>query len=209
MQLISKHSEICKRVASEMVRAMETYFQGGDLSPHEKVVDKLEDDSDDIKREIKEIYMKLKWSFFDRFETRKLISDQERIVDLVDDVLKLLMMNKVEDIPEDVKKMMMELARETEKAVEEMADVVENLSKVVESGFAPSELKAENEMTREVEREETKTDEIGKELGKRIFSLKNSMNPVDVMFLGRIVMMIMEVADLAENAAERIRMLIT
>ena len=208
MELINKHSEICKQVAAQMVLALGDYFQGKDLTKYEEVVDRLEDESDDIKKKFKEIYMKLKWSFFDRFEMRKLISDQERMVDVVDDILKLLMMNAVEDVPDGVKDKMVKLAEEAEKAVSEMAQVVEDLSKVVESGFSPVEIKKEDEKTREVEKEETRTDQLGRELGREIFALKSSMNAVDVMFLGRIVMMIMEVAELAENAAERIRMLL-
>ncbi len=207
VELIEKHAHICCEVATELQRAVKKYLNGLPLDEYERLVDKYEKDSDEIKAQMKRVYSKLRWSFFDKAEVRKLISDQERMVDIVDDIIKLLTMNQVEDIPQDVKDMMMELTKEVVKSVDKMVKTINGLERVAESSFSPAEIEREVALMKEVEREETLTDEIGRELGKRIFSLKNSMNPVDVMFLGKITTMLMEVADLAENAAERIRLL--
>ncbi len=208
VELLKEHTEICVKVVDILERAVKDYLEGNTLEDYEREVDELEDASDELKLKAKEIYKKLKLSFFDKVESMRLVSDQERIVDLVDDILKLLMMNRVEGLPEEVRDGLLKLSREVKNAVTEMGHAIEELERVVESGFSPYELKKENKLTKKVESEETSTDEIGKELGKMIFSLKNTLNPVDVIYLERITTMLMKIADLAENAAERILMLI-
>ena len=207
VKLIERHTHICCKVATELQKAIKKYLDGQPLDEYERLVDKYEKDSDEIKAQMKRLYSRLRWSFFDKEEMRRLISDQERMVDIVDDIIKLLTMNQVEDIPQDVKNMTMELTKEVVKSVDKMVKTINGLEIVAESNFSPTEIEKEVALMKEVEREETLTDEIGRELGKKIFSLKNSMNPVDVMFLEKVTTMILEVADLAENAAERIRLL--
>ncbi|MCD6449289.1 MAG: DUF47 family protein [Thermotogaceae bacterium] len=207
VELIERHAHICHEVAKDLQIAIKKYLDGQPLEEYERLVDRYEKDSDEIKTQMKKIYSNLRWSFFDKAEVRKLISDQEKMVDITDDIIKLLTMNQIDEIPQDIKDMMMELTSEVVKSVENMVKTIYGLEKVAESSFSPAEIEKEEMLMEKVEKDETLTDEIGKKLGQRIFSLKNSMNPVDVIFLGRITTMLMEVADLAENAAERIKLL--
>ncbi len=205
LELLVKLSEIGERAVSQLRLAVEDYFNGRDISSHGKVVDGLERDADKLKFEIRNIYKRIKWGYFDKSELDALVSSIEMIVDVADDILKLLQMNQVSFCPKDVSEGILNIAVEVERAVRELRMSAEELWKVVESGFSPSEYEKEEEMVSEVECEESSVDALGIKVGKKIFSLKEDLNPVDVMFLGRITTMLSQISDLAENAAERIR----
>ena len=205
LKLLVDLAKTGERAVSQLKLAVEDYFKGKDISEYGKAVDSLERDADKLKFEIRDIYKKIKWGYFDKGELDALVSNIEMIVDVADDVLKLLQMNRVSSCPGDVSEGILKIAKEVERAVKELRLSAEELWRVVESGFSPSEYEKEEEMVSEVECEESSVDELGIKVGKRIFSLKEEMNPVDVMFLGRITTMLSQISDLAENAAERIR----
>ncbi len=83
----------------------------------------------------------------------------------------MLTMNKVEYIPEDVSKDILQLSDLVSESVIHMSEVAKELRLIVESAFSPMEVKQEDERVSVVEKEEQSSDILGLEIGKQPFWL--------------------------------------
>ncbi|ODN31093.1 DUF47 domain-containing protein [Fervidobacterium thailandense] len=207
IQLLVEHAQLCVRAGELMEQAVKDYFTSREISGISKLIDELEDEADAIKLKLREIYSKLKWTYFNKNDFLDLLHNIDSIIDLTDDVLKMLTMNSVEDTPEDVKKDVVKLAELVRLSIKHMYDSVEELKTLIESAFSPREVRKEDEQAQVVEREEHSSDLLGIDIGKRLFSLKNRMNAVDIMFLNSVVILLMRIEDRAKNVVEKVRLI--
>ncbi len=118
------------------------------------------------------------------------------------------MLNTLEKpLDKELANLLFQLAREASRTIDVMFKSVEGLILVVESSFSPKSLQDEEKEALEVEDLEASTDKTSIEIGKRLFSMKNSIHPVDLFFLEKVVRLLARIADHAENVVERIRMI--
>jgi len=208
VELLKEHGNYCKKAIELASQALDDYFKGEDISSLANEVDRLEEKADEIKMKIRMISSKLRWGYFSKPDISDLIHEQDALIDLTDDFTKMLTMNRVENCPTDIVEDMKELMKEAVDAVKVVMEAIDELQYVVESAFSPSELKHEEEETRKVEKDETATDVSGIKIGKKLYALKNSMNPADVVYLNNLVIILMKIADNAENVVERINTIV-
>jgi hypothetical protein len=207
LELLSEHSKLCVKAANLMYTAIEKYLNNIQVNELSKEIDGLEDNADQLKLQLRDIYSKLKWTYFNKSDFLDILHNVDSIIDLTDDVVKVLTINQVDPVPEDIKAPILELADAVRKSVEHMDITIQELKNVVESGFAPKEIEKEAKEIETVEADERSSDKLGLELGKRLFAKKNEMNPVDIMFLNNVVILLMRIEDRAKNVVERIRMI--
>lgn len=207
LELLSEHSKLCVKAANLMYTAIEKYLNNIQVNELSKEIDGLEDNADQLKLQLRDIYSKLKWTYFNKSDFLDILHNVDSIIDLTDDVVKVLTINQVDPVPEDIKAPILELADAVRKSVEHMDITIQELKNVVESGFAPKEIEKEAKEIETVEAEERSSDKLGLELGKKLFAKKNEMNPVDIMFLNNVVILLMRIEDRARNVVERIRMI--
>ncbi|MBO8161526.1 MAG: DUF47 domain-containing protein [Thermosipho sp. (in: Bacteria)] len=207
-KLLSEHAEFCLKAGKLVPEILDSYFAGKEILDYSEKIDKFESQADEIKVRLREIYTKLRWSYFDRIDALQIIHNQDAIIDSVDDFVKVLTMNKVIDCSEEIKEKIKELGNFVLDSIKLMKDSVDELKIVVESDFSPNEISKEDNLTYSVEKDESSTDTLGINIGKLLYNLKNEMNPVDIIFLNNIVILLMKIADRAENVVERIRMII-
>jgi len=207
LELLSEHSKLCVKAANLMYTAIEKYLNNIQVNELSKEIDGLEDNADQLKLQLRDIYSKLKWTYFNKSDFLDILHNVDSIIDLTDDVVKVLTINQVDPVPEDIKAPILELADAVRKSVEHMDITIQELKNVVESGFAPKEIEKEDQGVETVEAEERSSDKLGLELGKKLFAKKNEMNPVDIMFLNNVVILLMRIEDRARNVVERIRMI--
>jgi len=191
-----------------MESALKNYLDNNSVFEESKNVDTLEEKADHIKLQLRDIYGKLKWTYFNKSDFLDILHNIDSIIDLTDDVVKMLTMNTIDEVPDDVKSDILGLASVVVKSVQHMNETILKLKTVVESSFSAKEIKLEDEKVEIVEVEETSSDKIGIEIGRKLFSKKHEMNPVDIMFLNSVVILLMRIEDRAKNAAERIRIII-
>jgi predicted phosphate transport protein (TIGR00153 family) len=207
LELLSEHSKLCVKAANLMYTAVEKYLNNTSVDDLSKEVDKLEHAADQLKLQLRNIYSKLKWTYFNKADFLDILHNVDSIIDLTDDVVKVLTINQIDHVPEDIKAPVQELTDTVRKSVEHMDAIIQELKTVVESGFAPKEIEKEDQGVETVEAEERSSDKLGLELGKKLFAKKNEMNPVDIMFLNNVVILLMRIEDRARNVVERIRMI--
>jgi len=207
IQLLVEHAQLCVRASELMEQAVKDYFMNMEISSISTLIDELEDEADAIKLKLREIYSKLKWTYFNKNDFLDLLHNIDSIIDLTDDVLKMLTMNNIENVPQDVKNDVLKLAELVKMSIKHMYENVEELRTLIESAFSPREIRKEDQQAEVVEKEEHSSDLLGIEIGKRLFSLKNSMNAVDIMFLNSVVILLMRIEDRAKNVVEKVRLI--
>lgn len=208
LELLFKHAALCTEAAQIMKKSVSEYLDGATVDDKSAEIDALEHDADQIKLQIRELFNKLKWTYFSRVDFFELLHNMDSIIDTTDDVLKMLTMNTVENIPEDIKTDIRKLTSLVAESVQHMYESIEKLKMVAESAFAPKELENEDERVHVVEKEETSSDTIGIEIGRKLFKKKREMNPVDIMFLNNVVILLTHTEDKAKNVVEKVRMII-
>lgn len=208
LELLFKHATLCTEAAQIMKKSVSEYLDGATVDDKSAEIDALEHDADQIKLQIRELFNKLKWTYFSRVDFFELLHNMDSIIDTTDDVLKMLTMNTVENIPEDIKTDIRKLTNLVAESVQHMYESIEKLKMVAESAFAPKELENEDERVHVVEKEETSSDTIGIEIGRKLFKKKREMNPVDIMFLNNVVILLTHTEDKAKNVVEKVRMII-
>jgi predicted phosphate transport protein (TIGR00153 family) len=208
LELLSEHSALCVEASKIMESALKNYLDNNSVFEESKKVDTLEEKADHIKLQLRDIYGKLKWTYFNKSDFLDILHNIDSIIDLTDDVVKMLTMNTIDVIPDDVKSDILGLANVVVKSVQHMNETILKLKTVVESSFSAKEIKLEDEKVEIVEVEETSSDKVGIEIGRKLFSKKHEMNPVDIMFLNSVVILLMRIEDRAKNAAERIRIMV-
>ncbi|MDK2886372.1 MAG: uncharacterized protein PWP54_930 [Thermosipho sp. (in: thermotogales)] len=207
-KLLSEHAELCLKSGKLIPEILDSYFDGKDVLNFSNDIDKFESQADKVKTRLREIYTKLKWSYFDRIDALQIIHNQDSIIDAIDDFVKVLTMNQVENCPEEIVDKIKKLGNVVFESINLMKTSVDELKVVVESDFSPNEISKEDSITYSVEADESSTDQLGIEIGRLLFKQKNNLNPVDIIFLNNVVILLMKISDRAENVVERIRMII-
>jgi len=210
VELLREHAQTTKKASEFILPTLEAFLSENTeaLSTISKRVDQLERNADDLKVQIRESYSKLKFVYFDRVDVLTILQQEDAVIDAIDDFAKYVMLNTLEKpLDEELANLLFQLAREASQAIDVMFKSVEGLILVVESSFSPKSLQDEEKEALEVEDLEASTDKTSIEIGKRLFSMKNSFHPVDLFFLEKVVRLLARIADHAENVVERIRMI--
>jgi len=210
VELLREHAQTTKKASEFILPTLEAFLSENTeaLSTISKRVDQLERNADDLKVQIRESYSKLKFVYFDRVDVLTILQQEDAVIDAIDDFAKYVMLNTLEKpLDEELANLLFQLAREASQAIDVMFKSVEGLILVVESSFSPKSLQDEEKEALEVEDLEASTDKTSIEIGKRLFSMKNSIHPVDLFFLEKVVRLLARIADHAENVVERIRMI--
>jgi len=210
VELLREHAQTTKKASEFILPTLEAFLSENTeaLSTISKRVDQLERNADDLKVQIRESYSKLKFVYFDRVDVLTILQQEDAVIDAIDDFAKYVMLNTLEKpLDEELANLLFQLAGEASQAIDVMFKSVEGLILVVESSFSPKSLQDEEKEVLEVEDLEASTDKTSIEIGKRLFSMKNSIHPVDLFFLEKVVRLLARIADHAENVVERIRMI--
>lgn len=208
LKLLYEHAIVTQNAAQFIIPALNNYFDNQSIDQMCTQVDILEDKADELKIMIRESYSKLKFVYFDRVDILTILHEEDAVIDAVDDFLKSLTLNKLEKpLTKDLKDLMFELAQNSFDSVHMMTMAVEDLLTLVESSFSRSIASEEDKLATKVETDESRTDRISLQLGKKIYSMKNSMHPVDLYFLEKLAGLLTRIADHAKNVAEKIKMI--
>ncbi len=208
LKLMKEHAELAKKSVDFLPDVFGKYFYEKDISAISKEVDQIEHDADQIKVEIRKAYEELRYSFFNKMDMLFVLHKQDAIIDKADDVIKLLMMNQVKNLDHVIIKDIVGLTHTVVDSVDMMTESISNLTLVAESSFAKKELDREKAEIMAVEKKESISDDESIIIGKKLYGMKEEMNAIDILFLGKVVRNLSKISDRAESVAERVRMLI-
>jgi predicted phosphate transport protein (TIGR00153 family) len=144
----------------------------------------------------------------DRDDLLSLISDQDRMADITEDIAKTLLFRNME-VPDSLREILDELLEGTMEISAAAKDMIEQLDELVQVGFRGREQKKVSEMIAGVRRSEHNIDSILFRTKRTLFENEKGMDPVSVMFWYQLIDLLGSISDQAENVADRLLLFIS
>ncbi len=197
----------------ECVKALDealTAFEKGDMErfrEKKKRVEELENEADRIKSNIRNHLPKGIWMPVDKSFFLMTLTEEDSILDYAEDAVIWIDM-RGKPLPPELAEDFSRLQRIVVKTVEEFEKAVNNIPHVLESSFSEKERGETKQYIYNVHRLEHESDIAEREITKKIFSLEDHLDPVTIWHLTKLVSILGDIANHAENASDRIRAMI-
>ena len=201
-------------VAFKAVKSLGMFFEaaiGGDWETASELRDKineLEHEADDIKKDIRVHLPKSLFMPVPREDLLELLLVQDMMANLSKDISGIVLGRRME-IPESIIGQFSEFVERNIDAARQARKSVRELDELFTTGFRGAEAELVEALVEELDDIETDTDEKQAALRWSVYKIENDMNPVDVMFLYKIIEMTGEIADMAERVGRRLELLLS
>lgn len=207
IQEIIQHARVVENASDYLPELFKKFLNGEDVTELVNIVDKLEDEADDIKNNIRKNLKKGYMYRFERVDLLSFIEIQDKIADKIEDVAKMMTLNKV-DLGDEPKNKIFSIVEEVENMLDLFKGSVKYLDKIVDSDFSKDTIEHEENDITEMKWFEKDIDNKIFDFGKWIYEQKDTMNPIDLLFLRKLVLTLSDIADLSQNVTDRIHILI-
>lgn len=207
---LEKHCDIAYKCARQLVDFFTAVVED-DWDKAAKVRDRigeLEHEADDVKKEIR---LRLPKSLFmpvPREDLLNLLLVQDRIANRARDVSGLVLGRRME-IPPSVAADFLEFVQRNVDAAKQARKSVRELDELFTTGFKGAEVELVESLIEELDRIETDTDDRQAALRAAVFRIEDTLNPVNAVFLYRVIELTGEIADMAERVGRRLELLLS
>lgn len=166
-------------------------------------VRELESKADAIKRKVR---IKLHRNLFlpvARTDLLSLLVTQDNLANQTKDVIGLMIGRKMV-FPEEIQGLMMEYLQTIHTTIDQAKQTIGELSDLQESGFGRNVIHLAESMITEIDRLESKTDDIQIQIRQKLFVIEKDHAPVDVIFWYSAIEKLGEVADWAQRIGAKL-----
>jgi predicted phosphate transport protein (TIGR00153 family) len=194
----------CVAMVSDVIAA----FEAGDIEKLEalaKEVSKQEHQADLVKNEIRNHLPKSLFMPVARGSLLEILALQDDIADVVEDLASLLTLRQTPMISEIQEDFHAFLTKNLE-AFEATHGIINELDRLLETGFSGQEARRVTEMVEHVAFKEHEADIIQMRLLKYIMQNDGNMSPSEFYLWSNMLTNIAAISNLSENLANRIRM---
>jgi predicted phosphate transport protein (TIGR00153 family) len=207
---LEKHIEIAYRCAKQL----EGFFAAAVAGDWEKAgqvreeIERLEGAADDLKKAIR---LRLPKSLFmpvPREDLLELLLVQDKIANRTKDVSGIVLGRKMR-IPAEVADQFIEFVERNVDAAKQARKSVRELDELFTTGFRGAEVDLVSGLIEELDQIETDTDDKQAALRAAVFAIEDTLNPVDAVFIYKVIELTGEVADMAERVGRRLELLLS
>ena len=170
-------------------------------------IDHLEREADQLKRGIR---LRLPQGLFmplPRTDLLELLTQQDKIANRAKDVAGLLLGRQLR-FPVEMKADLQAYVSRCLDATALARDAIAELDDLLETGFRGRELALVEQMVQRLDEIEDDTDQLQIRLRQRLYTLESQLNPVDVMFLYKVLETIGDLADQADRVGARLEVML-
>ena len=183
-------------LARDMARAKDLNYK----------VSEIEDQADKVYDQLTSQLPKSMFMPVHRHDLLSVLESQEAIADTAQEIAGLVQLPL--DVPEEMHKPMIALARRGVKTCQRALDVIEALDELVATGFKGPDVDRVHGLIDEVAKSERDADQIGIDLTASVFEHHRDTDPVSVVFTYQLVQSLGNIADHAELVGAKTRLLI-
>ncbi len=205
-QHITKVHECCLELSPFFEAVFSDDWEQAQAS--QKKISNLEKEADLLKKEIR---LNLPNSLFmplARTDLLDLVNQQDKIANRAKDIAGL-MLGRHLHIPIDVKENFMRYISRCLDATELAVKVIHQLDDLLETGFRGKEVKVVESMVKDLDLIEDDTDQIQVNLRHELYLREKELNPIDAMFLYKVLDKIGDLADQAERVGSRLEAMVS
>ena len=168
----------------------------------------LENHADNLKKEIR-LHIPTRLLLpIDRGDFIGLLKSQDQIVNTVKRVVNLIYYREMQ-FPENIAKNILNFVQLAVDSTKLAKNAIDELDQLVETGFTGKEAELVEGIIVDLENLEKNSDNIQNNLRKELFTLENSLKPIDVIFLYKVIDYIAELADKAQHVGHKLELLLT
>ncbi len=207
---LEKHIGIAYRCARQLKPFFSASIKGdweAALVARDKI-EKYEHDADDLKKKIR---LQLPRSLFmpvPREDLLELLLVQDKIANRTRDVSGIVVGRQMQ-IPGELSKQFLRFVDRNIDAAKQARKSVRELDELFTAGFRGAEVELVEGLIEELDQIETDTDEKQAVLRSSLFELEKNLDPIDAMFMYRVIELTGEIADMAERVGRRLELLLS
>lgn len=209
VQPLERHIDLCHEAAAQLGPFFDAVL-AADWTAADEIrqgIDRLEHRADDLKKEIRLHLPKSLFMPVPRQDLLELLLVQDRIANQTRRIASTVMVRRL-TVPESLAGPMRDLVARVIDASAQARRSVRELDEMFSSGFRGAEADLVESMIDEIDRLETDTDRMQYELFTALYDLEATLNPVEAVFLYRVVEMLGGIADTAERVGRRLELLL-
>ena len=207
---LEKHVDIAYRCTRALVEFFEAAVAGNweEAAAIRRRIENLENEADDLKKEIRLHLPKSLFMPVPRQDLLELLLVQDKMANRAKDVSGLVLGRRME-IPPAIAERFLRFVRRCIDAAKQARKSVRELDELFTTGFKGAEVSLVASMIEELDRIETDTDELQASLRAELFRVEDTLQPVHVIFLYRVIELTGEIADMAERVGRRLELLLS
>ena len=196
----------CVKLVRPLLEAMaeEDYEKVHELQDK---VSKLEYEADQVKHSIREALPRRFFLPVARKDFDKFLSKMDGIADSVEDFAVVLMIRKTKIHP-DIRKDFFDFVDQIVLVSENLLQAAEELENLVETSFSGAEAKVVLDRVDGLGADEWKADRMQREISMKIHNMEDDLDPITIMFYGKMLETLSAVANGAENTGDLLREMI-
>jgi len=207
---MQSHMDTCYSCSKELITFFE-HVVSGDWdqveSSRNRIVD-LEHAADEFKRQVRSQLPKSLLMPVPREDLMELMMVQDQIANRARDVSGLVLGRRME-IPASIQKDFLSYVSRNVDAAKKARKSIRELDELYESGFRGAEAELVESLVREMDKIEDDTDVMQVKIRAKLFLIEDTLPPVNVMFLYRIIELTGDIADVADRIGRRIQVLLS
>jgi hypothetical protein len=170
-------------------------------------IGELESEADQIKNEFR-LHMPKRVLFaVARRDLLALIQQQDIIADTAEKIGQIVT-QRVMEVPESIEEHLLNLVQSTTDICSQALAMIEQLDELLAVGFGGKQSDLVSEMIIDVKRSEHNIDFLIRDLNRALFSIEDQLSPVSVMFWYKLIDLIGEISNQAENMGDRLMLFI-
>ncbi|MCI7479006.1 TIGR00153 family protein [[Pasteurella] aerogenes] len=206
---LQKHSDKVTECCSLLVPFFESTFNNDwdQALQVRQQISEVERQADSLKREIR---LKLPRGLFmpiDRTDLLELVTQQDKLANYAKDIAGR-MVGRQFTFPMEMREEFMKYVCRSLDATVQAHLVIDEMDKLLETGFKGRELTFVNTMINELDAIEDDTDQMQIKLRMMLRNMEERFNPIDVMFLYKTLEWIGVLADQAQRVGSRIELML-
>lgn len=206
---LEEHVDIAYRCTRQLNGLFKAVIAGdwSKAAEHRDMIETLEHEADDLKKEIRLHLPKSLFMPVPRQDLLELLLVQDNMANRTKDVSGLVLGRKMQ-IPDAIADDFLEFVKRNVDAAKQARKSVRELDELFSSGFRGAEASLVESLIEELDQIETDTDTRQADLRSALFAVESSLQPVNVIFLYRVIELTGEIADMAQRVGRRLELLL-
>jgi len=206
---LQQHMQKVQDCVTQLVPFFDAALNGdwNEASKQQAEISRLENEADKLKRELR---LKLPRSLFMAMSRRDLLevlTMQDKIANKAKDIAGLILGREM-TFPNKIGPLLKDFILRSIDASAQAQTAINELDELVETGFRGSEVKVVESMIKTLDDIEHDTDKIQIAVRKELLAIETTINPVEVMFLYRIIDWIGDLGDLSQRVGSRLELML-
>ncbi len=206
---LQAHMAKVQSCIEELIPFFEAVIKGDfdSATASHQAISTLEKEADKLKKELRIRLPSGLFLPFSRSDLLNVLTMQDSIANKAKDISGTVVGRQIK-LPDPIDSSFVQFVSRSVDASAQAQTAINELDELVETGFRGGEVKLVEKMLTELDRIESDTDHIEAEIRLALFQIEKDLNPVEVIFLYRIIDNTGELADLAQRVGSRLQLML-